>query len=75
MGRCVTRIKGVRSSYQTLYGKCNVKRPLGKYRPRWKGVMKLYLNEIRCEYVDCIHLNQQNSVQAVGNTVMNCRVP
>jgi hypothetical protein len=52
------------------------KRPLVRPRSRWEGNIKMYLKEIRYEDVDWIHLAQdRDQCRALGNTVMNLRVP
>jgi hypothetical protein len=43
---------------------------------QWEDNIKMDVNEIKTEGMDCIYLAQdRNSWQAVVNTVMNLRIP
>jgi hypothetical protein len=41
-----------------LFGKPEVKKPLGRHRHRWKGVVIMNLKETVCVDVNCSHLAQ-----------------
>jgi hypothetical protein len=49
-------LMGEKGNAYSLVGKLEGKRPLGKPRCRWKGNIKIDLNEIRLEDVDWFHL-------------------
>jgi hypothetical protein len=65
----------MRNVYKILEGKSEGKRPLGRHRRRWKGVIGMDLMEIRWEGAGWIHLTQ-NSDQwhAIVNKIMKLRV-
>jgi len=44
---------GDRGVYRVLVGKPEGKRPLGRPRRRWKDNVKMDLQEVGCEGVDC----------------------
>jgi hypothetical protein len=59
----------------TLVGKPEGRRPLGRPRRRWEDNIKMEHGEIRFGDVDWIHLAQdRDRWRAVVNTVMNLRV-
>jgi hypothetical protein len=61
--------------YQVLVGKPEGKRRLGRPRRKWENNVIMYLNEIGCEGVNCIHLSQdKDRWWAFVNTVMNIRI-
>jgi hypothetical protein len=65
-----------RGVYRVLVGKPEGKRQLGRPRHRWEDNIKMDLQEVRCEGMDCIKLAQdRDRWQALGNAVMNLRVP
>jgi hypothetical protein len=47
-----------RSVYKILVRKSEGKRPLGRFKHRWKQNIKTDLREMRCGVVDWIHLAQ-----------------
>jgi hypothetical protein len=50
------------------------KRPIGRPRHRWEGIIKMDLQEVRWGGVDCIDLDQdRDRCRAVVNVVMNLR--
>jgi hypothetical protein len=59
-----------------LVGRPEGKIPLGRTRRRWEDNIRMNLREIVWEVVDWIHLAQdRDQWQALGDTVMNFRVP
>jgi hypothetical protein len=72
----VARMGEVRGTYNTLVGRPEGRRPLGRPRRRWEDNIKTDLREIGFGDVDWIHLAQdRDRWRAVVNTVMNLRVP
>jgi hypothetical protein len=66
----------VRGAYNSLVGRPEGRRPLGRPRRRWEDNIKMGLREIRFGDVDWIHWAQdRDSWRALVNTVMNLRVP
>jgi hypothetical protein len=57
-GRHVALMGQHRNTYNTLIGKPEGKRPLGKPRRRWEYIIKMDLREIGWEIVDWMHLAQ-----------------
>jgi hypothetical protein len=71
----VARIGEVRGAYNTLVGRPEGRRPLGRPRRRWEDI-KMDLRETEFGDVDCIHSSQdRDRWRALVNTVMNLRVP
>jgi len=65
-----------KSVYRVLVGKPEGKRPLGRPRHRWEDNIKMYLQEVGCEGVDCFELAQdRDRWRALVNAVMNLSVP
>jgi hypothetical protein len=65
-----------RNAYRILVRKPEGKRPLGRPRRRWVNNVKMDLREIRWDGMDWIDVAQdRNQWRALGNTVMNLRVP
>jgi hypothetical protein len=64
--------KGV---YRVLVGKPEGKRPLGRPRHRWEDYIKMNLQEVGCEGMDLIELDQVRGRWALVNAVMNLGVP
>jgi hypothetical protein len=57
-------------------GKPEKKRPLGRPRRRWEDNIKMNLQELECESMDCIELTQDRDWWlALVNAVTNLRVP
>ena len=57
-------------------GKPKGKRPLGRPRHRWKGNIKVDVQEVGCGGMDWIELAQDRGRwRALVNAVMNLRVP
>jgi hypothetical protein len=72
----VTCMGEIRNVYNTLVGKPEGNRPLGRPRHRWEGNTGRDLSEIGWEGVDCMHLAQdRNQWWALVNMVMNLQVP
>jgi hypothetical protein len=65
-----------RNSYRILEGNPEGKRPLGRPRRRWVHNIKMDLSEIGWDGMDWIDLAEdRDQWRALGNTVMNLRVP
>ena len=72
----VARMGERRGVYRVLVGKPEGKRPLGRLRRRWEDNIKMDLEEVGCGGMDWIDLAQDTDRwPAVGNAVMNLRVP
>jgi len=72
----VARMGERRGVYRALVGKPEGKRPLGRLRRRWEDNIKMDLEEVGCGGMDWIDLAQdRDRWPAVGNAVMNLRVP
>jgi hypothetical protein len=71
----VARMVRMRIAYNILVEKLEMKRPLGRSRPRWEDNIRIYLKEIGWQGVDWIRLAQnRDQWRALVNTVMNLRV-
>jgi hypothetical protein len=69
-------IAGVNTSDKILVGKAEWNRPLGRPRHRWGDNIKVDLEGMGCDHVDCIHFVQERVLRwALVNTVMNLWVP
>jgi hypothetical protein len=65
-----------RGVYRVLMRKPEGKRQLRRPRRRWKGNIKMDLQEVRCGGMDWIDLSQdKNRLPALVNAVMNIQVP
>ena len=52
------------------------KRLLGRPRRRWEDNIKMYLQEVECEFMDWIDMDQvRDRRRALVNAVMNLRIP
>jgi len=72
----VARMGEGRRVHRVLVGKPEGKRPFGKFRRRWKGNIKMDLQEVGYGGMDWIELAQDmNSWRALVNAVMKLRVP
>ena len=70
------RIGEKRCVHRVLVGKPEGNRQLGIPRRRWKGNIKMDLQEVGCVGMDWIELAQDSDRwPALVNTVMNLRVP
>jgi hypothetical protein len=50
----------IRNAYSILVGKSEWNRPLGIPRCRWEDNIRMQSREMGWEFVDCIHLDQDN---------------
>jgi hypothetical protein len=65
-----------RNAYRLLVGKSEGKRPLGRPRRKWVDNTGMDLEEVGWGDVDWIGLSKdRNSWRALGNSVLNLRVP
>ena len=72
----VVRMGEGRGLYRVLLGKPEVKRPMGRPRPRWEDNIKLDLQEVGCRSMDWIELPQdRDRWRVVVSAVINLRVP
>jgi hypothetical protein len=72
----VARMGEGRGVYRVLVGRPEGKRPLGRPRRRWQGIIKLDLREIGIDGANWTQLTQDRiQCQDCVNTVMNLRVP
>jgi hypothetical protein len=71
------RVWGRGEAYTGLWwGNILGERPLGRPKRRWKGNLKIDLQEIGCGGVDWVELAQdRDRWQALVTAVMNLRVP
>ena len=75
MGGVCSPYGGEERCIQSLMGKPEGKRPLGRPRRRWEDNIKMYLQEVVCGG-DWIKLAQdRDSWWALVNAVLNLRVP
>jgi len=59
-----------------LVGKPEGKRPLARPRHRWEDIIKMDLQEVRCEGMDWMKLSHdRDGWWALVNAVMNLQVP
>jgi len=62
--------------YRVFVGKPEGKRPLGRPRHRWEDNIKVDLQEVGCEGMDCVELAQdRDRWRALVNAAMNVWVP
>jgi hypothetical protein len=65
-----------RGAHRVLVGKPEGRRPLGRWRHRWEGNIKMNLQEVRCGGTDWIDLAQdRDRWLSLVNAVMNLWVP
>jgi hypothetical protein len=65
-----------RLSHRVLVGGPDRKRPLGRPRLRWEDNIKMDLQEVGFEGMDCIDVAQdRDRWRALVNMAMNLRVP
>jgi len=65
-----------RGVYRALVGNPEVKRPLGRPRPRWVDNIRMDLQEVGCVYMDWIGLAQdRDKWRMLVTAVMNLRFP
>ena len=62
--------------YTGFHGETRGKEPLGRPRHRWEDIIKMDLQEVRCEGMDLIDLAQdRDRWPAPVNVIMNLGVP
>ena len=67
---------GKRGVYRVLVGKYEGKRPLGRPRRTWEDNIKMDLQEVGYEGMDCIELvKDKDRWRALVNAVMNFLFP
>ena len=72
----VARVGEKRGVYRVLVGKPEGKRPLERPKRRWVDNIRTDLQEVGCEYMDCIGLAQdRDRWRTLVSAVMNLRVP
>jgi hypothetical protein len=65
-----------RGVYRVLVGKPEGKRPHGRPRRRRENNIKMYIQEVECEVMNWIELDQnRDRWQVLVGAVMNFRVP
>jgi hypothetical protein len=65
-----------KNAYRILMGKPEGKRPLGRPRHRWVGIIKMDLRETGWDSVGRIDMaHERDQWRVLVNTVMNLRVP
>ena len=76
LGGHVARMRERRGEYRGLVGKPKGKRPLGRPRFRWGDNVKMDLQEVGCEGMDCIELAQdRDRWRALVTADMNLWIP
>ena len=71
----VVRMGEEKGVYRVLVGKPEGRRPLGRPRRRWVDNIGMYLQELRCGYMDWIGLAQdRDRWRTLVSAVMNLRV-
>jgi len=72
----VARMGEERGAYRVLVGKQEGRRQLGRPRRRWVDNIRMYLQEVRCGYMDWNGLAQdRDRWRTLVSAVMNLRVP
>jgi hypothetical protein len=72
----VARMGKGRGAYRILVGRPEGRRQLGRPRRRWEDNIKMDLEEMGWEGLDCIDMAQdRDRWRALVNAVMNLRVP
>ena len=54
----VARMGDSKGAYRVLVGTIEGKRSFGRFRPRWKDNIKMDFQEVGCEVMDWIELDQ-----------------
>jgi hypothetical protein len=76
MGRACSTNGEKRNAYGILVGRPEGKRPLGRPRRRWVGIIKMNLREIEWGGMDWIDLAEDSDQwRVLVSTVMNFWVP
>ena len=76
MGGTCRTYGAIQKCIQSLVGKPESKRPLGRPRRRWEDNIKMDLREVGCDPRDWIALAEdRDQWQAYVRAVMNLRVP
>jgi hypothetical protein len=66
----------MRNAYKILIQTLERKTPLRRLMCRWKDNIKMYVQDVKCEDVNWIHLVQKRDPYwACENLVMNLQVP
>ena len=61
---------------QCFCGETDGKRPLGRPRRRWENNIKMNLQEVECEFLDWIYMDQvKDRRRALVNAVLHLHVP
>jgi hypothetical protein len=72
----VARMWEGRGVYRVLVGKSKGKRTVGRPWCRWENNIKMYLQEVGCEFMDWIVLAQdRDRWWVLMNAIMNLRIP
>jgi hypothetical protein len=72
----VARMVEMRNSYKILVQKPEGNRPLGRYKRRWEDNIKVDLEAVGWQGVNCVHVAQdKDRWRDLSNMVMNLHVP